>query len=164
MGTQVVVMHEGRIQQAASPEEVYLHPASSFVASFIGNPAMNLVSAQVDANGVGPELRLADGVHVAVPVRLQSALEARRGEKVLLGVRPEHVQLRTDVGTPYRVEMTELLGHQTLVHLRGSGPALVSTMDSRRAPRVGEDVLIAFDTDYLTCFEPNSGFNLSPCA
>ncbi len=161
MGAQVVVMHEGRIQQAAPPEEVYLHPASSFVASFIGNPATNLVPAEVCVNGAGPGLRLAGGVRVALPPRLQPAVGGRQGEEVLLGVRPEHVRLCTDAGTPYRVEMTELLGHQTLVHLRGAGPALVSTVDSRRAPRAGEEVLVAFDTECLNCFEPTSGRNLS---
>ncbi|MDP2234566.1 MAG: sn-glycerol-3-phosphate ABC transporter ATP-binding protein UgpC [Actinomycetota bacterium] len=161
MGEQVVVMREGRIQQAAPPRAVYLHPASSFVASFIGSPATNLVPAEVRANGGGPGLRLAGGVHVELPSGLQAAVGGLEGKEVLLGVRPEHVRLRTDNGAPYRVEMTELLGHQTLVHLRGEGPDLVSTVDSRRAPQAGEEVLVAFDEECLNCFEPVSGRNLT---
>ncbi len=121
LGDRVAVLHEGRLQQVATPRELYEAPVNVFVASFVGSPPMNLFAAQVasDANG-RPALAVA-GTPLALGVPLLDAAAAHKGATLTLGVRPESLTLvapGADASLPARVEHVELLGHETLVHLR----------------------------------------------
>lgn len=101
MADRIVCMSQGRIEQVASPVELYTRPASLFVASFVGAPPINLVAA-----------RAADGEVFANGVCLNQSGEAASGE-VVLGIRPEHVRL-DDLGLPGRIDQVEPMGRETL--------------------------------------------------
>ncbi len=125
LGDRLVVMHRGRAAQVASPMEVWGQPADTYVAGFIGSPAMNFLSATLAGNGraaelkAGPTLPFADGTR-----------PGGDGAKITIGVRPEHVlQAETPDALPLAVELVEPLGSETVIHGRlPGGEALVARL------------------------------------
>jgi len=117
LGDRLVVMHGGRAAQVASPMEVWGVPADTYVAGFIGSPAMNFLHATLAANGTaatlrsGPTLPFADG-----------ARPGEDGTPLTIGIRPEHVA--HDAGgdaLPLAIELVEPLGSETVIHGRLPG-------------------------------------------
>ena len=114
MGEKIVVLNEGRVEQAGPPLALYDRPANLFVAGFIGSPAMNLLPGP----GAGRALR-----H-----RARHGAGARRRPRPLpegvavFGIRPEHLQLDDDAGVPATVRVVEPTGAQTQVELDLGGP------------------------------------------
>ena len=96
LGSRVAVLNQGVLQQIASPQELYRHPANLFVAGFIGSPPMNLIDARLErgADGsVGPQVVF--GAHrLGIPAQVTAdrpGLERYLGRDIVLGVRPEHL-------------------------------------------------------------------------
>jgi sn-glycerol 3-phosphate transport system ATP-binding protein len=121
LGDRLVVMDNGHAAQIGSPLEVYEQPATMFVAGFIGSPAMNFLEAKVSPDGRWAMPAGADRVALG-----GAGLPAWAGRKVILGVRPEHLELngRPSDGIRLAVDHVELLGADTLVHGRfGEGGA-----------------------------------------
>jgi multiple sugar transport system ATP-binding protein len=131
LGDKIVVMHEGRVQQAGTPVELYEQPANRFVATFIGSPAINLLPATVSASGHdGLVLALARGAQARAQVE---AGELRNGQAVEIGIRPEHftsvapnamasaAQDGDGVRFDGEVVLVEQLGESHLVYMRTDG-------------------------------------------
>src|SRR4030081_994571 len=91
LADRVVVMHSGKIEQIGTPNDLYHHPKTRFVAGFIGSPAMNLVSARLETDGSGLSLRLSDTLTFPVPESRAAHLRAYTGKEVVFGLRPEHI-------------------------------------------------------------------------
>ena len=126
LGDRVAVLHEGRLQQVARPRELYERPANVFVAGFIGSPPMNLFSARVAKDASGRPALAVAGALLALSDALLEAAAKREGSTITAGVRPESLAVVAPdaLGAlPASVEQVELLGHETLVHLR-VGPDL----------------------------------------
>ena len=119
MADTIVVLREGRIEQAGSPLELYHRPASRFVAGFIGNPAMNFLPAR--CLGAGPEgvrIAIEDGPEALIPVNGA----AREGEPLVLGVRPDDLRPgRGGVPLALTADVVERLGNQTVIYATGPG-------------------------------------------
>ncbi|WP_093317089.1 ABC transporter ATP-binding protein [Sphingomonas jatrophae] len=109
MADRIVVLRGGRIEQIGAPLDLYDRPASIFVATFIGSPAMNLLSGI----RTGDTLVTPDGV--ALPIRTDCL--GKEGEPLTLGIRPEHVLLAAD-GVALRVEAVEQTGADTMIMAR----------------------------------------------
>ena len=133
LGNRVAVLQHGVLQQVAPPQELYLRPANLFVASFIGSPAMNLLEATVERGEGGPQVCF--GTHRLTvserAVREHPALEDYLGRKVILGIRPEHLEdaaLVPDASPgsviDARVELREELGSEVDLHCRVDVAAL----------------------------------------
>ena len=149
LGQRLMVMNAGRIEQIGTPEEVYLQPASTFVAGFIGSPPMNLVDGQAD----GDRLRIA-GLDLALPCA------APRAGRLLLGVRPEHAEIGAS-GWPMQVEMLEMLGAERLVYGRVGNVPFTLRIDGRLSPpRVGETLHVAVTAGQLHWFDAETGRRL----
>ncbi len=123
MGDRITVMHQGRIQQTGSPVDIYLHPANTFVAGFVGSPPMNPVAARVAARAGQSGLSLGGQGEgwIDLPAAARPALA--QAEAVTVGVRPEDLALTAD-GTGLvagRVDLVEYLGSDTLVTVVGGG-------------------------------------------
>ncbi|MCU0592864.1 MAG: sn-glycerol-3-phosphate import ATP-binding protein UgpC [Desulfobacterales bacterium] len=115
LGDRLVVMDNGYAAQIGSPLDVYERPATMFVAGFIGSPAMNFLKAKVSADGRSAVLSGAVRTQLS-----EGGLPAWAGQEIILGVRPEHLELNghpTD-GIQLTVDHVELLGADTLVHGR----------------------------------------------
>jgi multiple sugar transport system ATP-binding protein len=121
MGNRIAVMRKGVLQQHGPSQELYDRPTNLFVATFIGSPAMNLLKARLAQDTAGPVCILADGQRLALPERLVAAVAGYQGRDVALGIRPEDVTDRTDIGARStlqgRVTLVESLGAERLVHL-----------------------------------------------
>jgi multiple sugar transport system ATP-binding protein len=147
MGDRVAVLRDGRLQQVAPPEQLYTDPDNTFVAAFIGSPAMSLVEGTIEAAG-GTGLSKDEGLAVRIgsqTLPIPASLLARRpalqgmvGADVVVGIRPEDVQAHDigrregDVMAPLQahVDLRESLGSELLVHMRiDARPAL--TDDTR---------------------------------
>src|SRR5258707_14215840 len=92
LADRVVVMNHGRIEQIGTPNDLYHHPATRFVAGFIGSPAMNFIPCRLEDVGGKSHIRLTD--RIAFPLPLARAVRYQnvaRNEKLLLGIRPEHI-------------------------------------------------------------------------
>jgi multiple sugar transport system ATP-binding protein len=128
MGDRIAVMRLGVLQQVGTPEELYTRPANTFVAGFIGSPAMNLVSAPVvDAGGQG---RIA-------------------------GFRPEHVRLdgRGDVSFQASVEVVEYLGDEQLAHLRVGDTPVVAKLPVSERLQAGEERRFSLTREHIHLFD-----------
>jgi multiple sugar transport system ATP-binding protein len=112
MGTRIIVMDQGRIQQDGTPKEIYDRPANTFVARFIGQPPMNLFETTVQP----------DGVHIPGAGTLgfpPAAIPAQVGERIILGVRAERISVTPDgPGLVARVAAVEQLGGETVIGFR----------------------------------------------
>jgi multiple sugar transport system ATP-binding protein len=138
MGDRVAVMRKGELQQVGSPQELYDHPLNLFVGGFIGSPSMNMAEATIErANGsftaVLGEQRLDLGPDAA---RGHGALGAYVGRKIVLGIRPEHLEspeLAPDIPADARlrgkVELREALGSELVVHVSVPGARAAMTED-----------------------------------
>ncbi len=109
LADRIVVMDGGRVQQIGAPIELYERPANLFVASFIGLPPMNFLDAKVD----GGALRC-EGMALDLSAEERSRLSAYTGREVVLGIRPEGLELGGNL--PLKVRLGENLGHHTLIH------------------------------------------------
>jgi len=147
LADRIVIMKEGRIQQVGSPAEVYHAPANSFVATFIGAPAMNLLPG----TAAGGWVRLATGSEIAVATGA--------GGPVLLGIRPEDLRPAAAGGAALagRVTVAEPLGPGTLLHVDLGGAEVIATGPGRGAPAPGATVGLAFDPAALHLFDAATG-------
>ena len=149
LGDRLLVLHAGKPVQLATPMEVFTRPADTYVAGFIGAPAMNLLPAEL----LGDRVRLAGGHEVALP-----SVRAG-GPAVTLGVRPEHVVLAPG-GLALQVELVEPLGSETLVHGRmADGTALVAKLPG--ALPVAERIEVGLQPAELHLFDRGSGRRLA---
>src|SRR5260370_20696223 len=90
MADKIVVMRDGVVEQTGDPLDLYDHPANTFVAGFIGSPAMNMIPGTARMAGGGPRVEFGDGVALPLP----EDARAQEGQQVLYGLRPEHCPLR----------------------------------------------------------------------
>jgi multiple sugar transport system ATP-binding protein len=137
LGSRVAVMREGAIEQVAPPVEVYSSPANTFVARFIGAPAMNLLPA--------------DLAGIAAPAG------------AVVGVRPHDITLDPGGSIRATVDLVEPRGHDTVVHLRLEDGALspILAVVERAAPLVGSTVVLSLRADKLHLFDGRSGLRLA---
>ncbi|HIP56630.1 MAG TPA: ABC transporter ATP-binding protein [Ignisphaera aggregans] len=92
MSDRIVVMNEGRIQQVGTPDEIYSHPANTFVASFIGTPPMNLIPCTYQETEQGPILKCPGFVY-QLPPKAAEVMASRSSDEVYLGIRPEDIEI-----------------------------------------------------------------------
>jgi multiple sugar transport system ATP-binding protein len=161
MGDRIVVLNYGVVQQFDTPKTLYDHPVNRFVAGFIGSPAMNFLDVTV--GGDGQAALEAEGLKLPVPERLLSEAGAKRGQKVVMGVRPEDLKDARFPGREdlpkvrARVEVMENMGSENFVHVNVAGKTFTSRMDPRSSDiQAGQTIEIAVDTGHIHLFDPES--------
>jgi multiple sugar transport system ATP-binding protein len=173
MGHRVAVLSDGKLQQCASPRELYDNPVNQFVAGFIGSPAMNLQTAPLTDGGA----TLAGTViPLAAPVRAAAARDQL--SEIVLGIRPEHLHLAAEGRHPDTVghdgagagaaELTgdvllvEELGADALLHVRlAGGDPVVARAEGRKPPAPGVRVTFRVDPADVFAFHPVTGARLA---
>jgi multiple sugar transport system ATP-binding protein len=151
LGQRVVVMRKGELQQVASPQDLYDHPANIFVAGFIGSPAMNFFQGRLERDEgqysvvVGEQRLAVDNEEAAAVERLAEHV----GRSLVLGVRPEHLEdaaLAPETGPGRRlvgqVRLREALGSEVIVHFQVEAAPVVSDDLRELAEDVDETVLL----------------------
>jgi sn-glycerol 3-phosphate transport system ATP-binding protein len=167
LGDRIGVMSGGKLLQLGTPQEIYRRPANVFVAGFIGSPPMNLLSASATGGRV-------DAGDLVLEV------SGPPGRELVVGVRPEALRLVTgaadDHAMQVRVEVVELLGHETIVYgsIRGHRVAaasagagipslpperaiVIARLDARRQPAVGETITLGMSLEDVHFFNAESG-------
>jgi multiple sugar transport system ATP-binding protein len=148
LADRIVILNNCQIEQVGTPMEVYSHPASRFVAGFIGSPAMNFLPVTLAVGGRTALARLGDGAEVPL-----SKVPAGEGPWEL-GIRPEALTVVADGVTKATATVVERLGDRTLVYARLSDGTLVIAQDSgKSAVKAGDSVGLAFDTSALHLFD-----------
>jgi sn-glycerol 3-phosphate transport system ATP-binding protein len=152
----MLVMNAGRTEQIGAPLDVYRRPASTFVAGFIGSPPMNLIPGRLTDGG---RAMASDG---DVHVRLPEPRPALDGRKVLLGVRPEHLEICDNGAASMRpdIDFIELLGSDSLVY----GHLGADKSGARVAARLHTSVIaqeghlpLRFAAEHMHLFDPETG-------
>jgi multiple sugar transport system ATP-binding protein len=150
MGDRVAVMRKGELQQVANPQELYDHPVNIFVGGFIGSPAMNLLEATLARTNGGLSVTVGDQRLEldSATVNARPALKNYEGKKIVLGMRPEHLEdaaLAGDIPADRRlrgkVELTEALGSDLMVHFTVAAPRAVTEDVRELAQDVGDDAV-----------------------
>jgi multiple sugar transport system ATP-binding protein len=152
LADRIVVLNKGRIEQVGTPLELYHRPANLFVAGFIGSPQMNFIEAE--AAGAGPDgvqVRLPNGTMLTVPV-LPERVQA--GEPVVLGVRPDHLQVREGGAFRGRIELVEQLGENHLLYVSADGLRLTARGAGDARHRIGDVVALGFSGESCHLFRP----------
>ena len=157
LADKIVVLNKGHVEQVGSPYELYEHPASLFVAGFIGSPRMNLMPGRI-AGGTGKERTQidVDGVGTLMTNRNTAALA--RGDEVTVGVRPEHVHLKIS-GPDHGLEVVnvEYLGNETYVYIEL--PMMEELLVVRRPVPCevtpGQRVALSTDANLVHVFDRN---------
>jgi sn-glycerol 3-phosphate transport system ATP-binding protein len=150
LAQRMIVMNAGRVEQMGTPEQVYGKPASSFVASFIGSPPMNLLTGRAD----GSRFAVGDAL-----LPLPSA--APQAGALVLGVRPEHVDITAEGRWPLAVETVEMLGAERLVHGRLGGVLVTVRIDATLVPpHVGQTIGLTASSDHLHWFDAETGLRV----
>ncbi len=156
LGHRVAVLRDGLLQQFDAPRALYDRPANTFVAGFIGSPAMNLFTVELGTNG---SVSLG-GVDVPLAPGVRAAAAAAGWHELVLGVRPESLELAAD-GIAAEVEVVEDIGADAFVfcaaEIGGESTKLVARAGAKRAPARGERVLLRPVAEDAHVFDPVGG-------
>jgi multiple sugar transport system ATP-binding protein len=169
MGHRVAVLSGGRLQQVATPRDLYDNPVNQFVAGFIGSPSMNLRAVPLTEGGA----RLA-GTVLPLPAGARAGLT-----EIVIGIRPEHLHLTTTDNPAIPNEtwrllagdviLVEELGADALLHVRLAGDSgeltggapFVARAEGRRPPSAGQQVTLAVDPADVLTFHPATGARIA---
>jgi ABC-type sugar transport system ATPase subunit len=145
MGDRIAVMRNGKVEQIGTPDEIYNHPATLFVAGFVGAPPMNFFNGEIDASDGVPAF-VAGSMRVPLPNYAGADL---RGRGVTLAVRPHNLRIQPDARSdamPVSVFALEHLGNESIVIFETGGKEkLRAVVPPGFEARVGERLQVAFD-------------------
>jgi multiple sugar transport system ATP-binding protein len=147
MADKIVILRDGYIEQEGSPLEVYDKPANLFVAEFIGSPSMNLLKGEVAGDGV----RLAEGTILPLP----PVHNAKQGQKVVYGIRPEHLTLAP--GAPAKVVVVEPTGPEMHIYADMGGQEVCAITQERVSLARDNMIELKPRLDKVHLFDAESG-------
>lgn len=174
MGTRIVVMKDGFIQQVDTPTKLYEYPTNIFVAGFIGSPQMNFIETLVkEVDGkIGLEFGTEDTKTrrgkkylIELPESKVKGTEIKNyiGKTVVLGVRPENLNdeemflsAATTGVLDCNVEVTEMMGAETYLYLNCEGVALTARVSPRTTARAGDVIKIGIDVNRIHVFDKDT--------
>jgi multiple sugar transport system ATP-binding protein len=159
MGTRILVLKDGVKQQIDTPQNLYDLPDNRFVAGFIGSPSMNFMNATL-VEQEGKLMVACKDFSLEVPASKVQAYRPHLGKEVIFGIRPEDTHDAdycpagiTKALIEARVDVTELLGREVVVHLMSENMAFQGIFSPRTKARVGNTIAVAFDMDRMHIFD-----------
>jgi multiple sugar transport system ATP-binding protein len=163
MGDRIAIMSEGKIQQVDSPLELYNRPANLFVAEFIGSPPMNFIPVEFHA----PQLITHSQFRFTLPEVWGKALQKYDKKTLILGIRPEHLNLSMPAtkNLPVQVDLVENLGNDSFLAVKiaepGSKPATTAKSLQVRIPpdrfvQPGEQLWLSLTPEKIHFFDPET--------
>jgi multiple sugar transport system ATP-binding protein len=165
LADQIVILNQGRIQQIGDPQSIYARPANQMVATFLGNPPMNILPAIYKNHGFD-----VSGQLLEIPPNILENIQLQPGQSVDLGIRPEHITINSELTTDNSAELlvevrvVEPLGRETLIRAAlPSSTALLNVQvggDVRLRP--GDRLSLQLDLHQLFVFDPNTGNRIFP--
>ena len=172
LGTRIVVMKDGYIQQADTPKEIYENPANLFVAGFIGSPSMNFIEGKIRKTDKGADFELASGETLEIPEDKAFALANEyRNKNVILGVRPEHFSTEVTAKDPKadytkrtlsgKITTREMLGAESMFYLEEmSVGEFAARLPVETRGRIGDELSLFVDMNRAHYFDVDTEKNI----
>ena len=169
LGTRIVVMKDGIVQQVDTPQNLYNTPCNQFVAGFIGSPQMNFMDALVNVNGNDVTLKVGEHV-LKVPASKKQALidGGYDGKTVVLGIRPEDVHdsqafisNSPDSVINSKIKVYELLGAEVFLYFDLEGTQMTARVNPRTTLRTGDDAIFALDMEKIHLFDKDTELTIT---
>jgi multiple sugar transport system ATP-binding protein len=164
LADRVVVMNKGRIEQIGTPNELYHHPATRFVAGFIGSPAMNFLPCRLEESSGKLSVRLTDRLAFQLPpARAARYQNAPRTDGLLLGLRPEHITEAKPHAEPgveafdAVLDVTEPMGMETLVYFTLDATQVCARVSPGAGARDGAPLRLAMDLNNMHLLNETTG-------
>lgn len=158
MASRIVVMKGGYIQQVGAPKDIYNNPVNMFVAGFLGSPATNFIRGNYEDGKF-----LLDKQAVILPKHMLEDMKPYDGKEVVLGIRPEDIHSEGIVAETYPsahfkydIDVTELLGHQFILHGEIAKQKIVAIMAARVEAKPHQQLDVTFDLDKIHFFDPET--------
>jgi len=168
LGTRIVVMKDGVVQQVDTPQNLYNKPSNLFVAGFIGSPQMNFVDVELKKDGEELKAYVGDAV-LSVPVAKAKALldSGYEGKTVVMGIRPEHlhdsqmsIELANSNVIDSVIRVYELLGAEVYLYFDYAGVQMTARVDPRTTAKTGDDVKFAIEMEKSHFFDKETGLTI----
>ncbi len=161
MGTRIVVMKDGIVQQVDTPANLYSTPCNMFVAGFIGSPQMNFLEVTVECKADGTYLTKGNfSVKLPDGKGKSDALKAYDGKEVIMGIRPENlddseaaISALADSVAEVDIDLTEMMGAETYLYFQIEGTSFVARVNPRTTAKVGDKIKIALDPNKIHIFD-----------
>ena len=159
LADRIVLLREGKIEQAGAPLDLYERPATRFVAGFLGSPQMNFIPAQLAQSGGGWAVKVSDGTSLVLP-RARDGLSD--GRPVVLGLRPQHVTRANGSSRPghqrlgVTVELVQPTGSRAYITFPLGGVPTVAELESHDVQRPGEQIDVDVDMNRAVLIDPET--------
>ena len=167
LGTRIVVMKDGVVQQVDTPQNLYQKPGNLFVAGFMGSPQMNFLDAQIVEKGGNVVAKVGE-YEIAVPAAKAKALKdgGYVGKTVVMGIRPEDLSDEADGATSdvvlnAKIEVYELLGAEVFLYFTVEGSNFTARVNPRTTARTGDTVKFALDVDKIHVFDKETELTIT---
>ena len=157
LGSRVVVMKDGYVQQVGEPMEIYTRPQNRFVAGFIGSPAMNFIPTTLSEQN-GSIYAETSGVRFKVPAERAARLAAYKGQPITFGIRPEDLRVGSSADSADQafdavVDVVEPLGSEILLDVTVAGQSVVARVEPSVKARPHEKIRMAFVPERMHFFD-----------
>ncbi len=169
LGTRIVVLKDGVIQQVDTPKKLYNEPQNLFVAGFIGSPQMNFIDAVCKVHGEKVRLEFGDFSIVLPPQKAKKLIDGGYADKtVVMGIRPDdiddsQIQIETYGDTVIEADVTgyELLGSEVLLYYTVAGVNMTARVDARTTAKIGDHIRLALDPEKIHVFDKESELTIT---
>ena len=166
MGTRIVVMKDGFVQQIGAPQELYDYPINTFVAGFIGTPQMNFFEGHITPNG---EITFANNQKIKLSKEALANFDENKigsGLDIIMGVRPGDLKVldeASDMSVSARVEVVEALGNETIIYanldkeadgsIEKSPTSIVASAKLKKNPTRKSEIILGLDEEVIHLFD-----------
>ena len=169
LGTRIVVMKDGVVQQVDTPQNLYNAPGNLFVAGFIGSPQMNFVDAVCKVEGEKVSLSFENTTVVLPPAKAKKLADGGyNGKTVVMGIRPEdigdsEIEIEAHKDAAFETDVTgyELLGSEVLLYFKVAGASMTAKVDSRTTARMGDHIKMAIDPEKIHVFDKETELTIT---
>ena len=169
LGTRIVVMNAGVVQQVDTPQVLYDTPCNLFVAGFIGSPQMNFLDAVCQKKGDKVVLKVGPADIELPPAKAKKLIDGGyEGKTVVLGIRPEDVHdeqmfITSSPNTVIqaKIRVYEMLGDEVYLHFDYEGATMTARVDSRTTARTGDHVKFALDAEKIHVFDKETELTIT---
>lgn len=163
MADRIVLLRDGRIEQAGAPLDLFERPATKYVAGFLGSPSMNFVNATLVSADGGLAVQLGDGTLLALPPSRQDRLAGKRAQPVILGLRPEHMSralpgdARPGLARCHaNIELLQPTGSRTYATFKLGGTEVIAELQAHDVTEVNQRVELTANMNRAVIIDPVS--------
>jgi multiple sugar transport system ATP-binding protein len=167
LGTRIVILKDGLVQQINTPLHLYEFPANKFVAGFIGSPSMNFMNATIVKEDEGSLFIKGEGFKLPLPSDKKPQVEPHVGKEVIFGIRPEDIQDRKFAREELQgycvksqVDVSEPMGSEVLIHIKVGDSTLSARVDPHTEAKIGSELEVVLNMNKMHLFHSQTELNL----